>query len=920
MPTHEELKSGTRVRNERFGHGTVEFDKGLTTIVRFEHGIEECERGALQIIRSVADSLAAGEWDTPLPVLTKALAASIVSVNDTWGVFSRSRIALLPHQLWVCHRVLSSWPARWLVADDVGLGKTIEAGLILWPLLSKGLVRRLLIICPASLVEQWQLRMRTMFDIRLARYVTEADSERSDFWSTHSQVVASMETLRLDHGGRHQRLFESPPWDLLLIDEAHHVNADEASGPTLVYKLVESLVEQKRVASMIFFTGTPHRGKNFGFLALLRLLRPDLFNPRQPLAQQLPHLREAVIRNNKNSVTDLQGARLFRAPFVTSEVYGYSPEETQFYGKLTKFILTGKAYASTLGASDQRLIVLVLIAMQKLASSSVAAIRRALRGRLERLVTQRQKLQEAKHTFRECLENLGADFVRLENVGQDDELSRLEEEIATLAAGVQLMQEEEPRLRELLTAAEQVQSETKIEKILSIVENRFSGRSVVFFTEYKATQSLLMSVLIRRFGEDCVAFINGENRAEDVRDSTGQTRTLRQTREAAADLFNEGRIRFLISTEAGGEGIDLQERCHSLVHVDLPWNPMRLHQRVGRLNRYGQKERVEVVTLRNPETVESLIWDKLNVKIQNIELAFGHLMNEPEDLLQMVLGMTSPSLFRELFVDAAQVPTESLGTWFDQRTATFGGRDVIATVNEIVGNCDRFDYQTAGKDVPPVDLPDLRPFLEAMLFQNRRRFQRSEDGSLSFKTPEAWLSEVGVRTSYEGLVFDRSTRGKNAVARVLGVGHKVIEQALHQALNETACVTSVSSTVLQRPMVIARVSDQVTGRDSPVRSIVLAAERSAESGGWLVLRDWESVRRLNEVLSNLSIILRSACTPLDEHKQLTTSVDAAMSAISEHVSRTDITFRVPLIQAIVVIWPGAAKARTSLDTSEEFLD
>jgi superfamily II DNA or RNA helicase len=452
MPTHEELKSGTRVRNERFGHGTVEFDKGQTTIVRFEHGIEECERWALQIIRSVADSLAAGEWDAPLPVLTKALAASIVSVNDSWGVFSRSRIALLPHQLWVCRRVLSGWPARWLVADDVGLGKTIEAGLILWPLLSKGLVRRLLIVCPASLVEQWQYRLRTMFDIRLARYVTEADSERSDFWNTHNQVVASLSTLRLDRGGRHERLFEGPPWDLLIIDEAHHVNADEDSGPTLGYKLAQRLVDEKRVASMIFFTGTPHRGKNFGFLALLQLLRPDLFNPREPLARQLKHMREVVIRNNKNNVTDLKGQRLFQLPAVTSETYAYSPEEARFYEMLTEFILSGKAYASTLGASDQRLVMLVLIAMQKLASSSVAAIRRALRGRLERMLAQRQKLAEA----RQKLEELGLEYAKLESSGPNDEIGRLEEEIANLAAGVQLMADEEPRLRELLAAADQV--------------------------------------------------------------------------------------------------------------------------------------------------------------------------------------------------------------------------------------------------------------------------------------------------------------------------------------------------------------------------------------------------------------------------------------------------------------------------------
>ena len=116
-------------------------------------------------------------------------------MNDRWGVFSRSRIALLPHQLWVCRRVLETWPTRWLVADDVGLGKTIEAGLILWPVLSRETVRRLLIVCPASLVEQWQQRLKNMFDIRLARYVAEADTNTTDFWHTHPQVVASLQTL-----------------------------------------------------------------------------------------------------------------------------------------------------------------------------------------------------------------------------------------------------------------------------------------------------------------------------------------------------------------------------------------------------------------------------------------------------------------------------------------------------------------------------------------------------------------------------------------------------------------------------------------------------------------------------------------------------------------------------------------------------
>ena len=116
-------------------------------------------------------------------------------------------------------------------------------------------------------------------------------------------------------------------------------------------------------------------------------------------------------------------------------------------------------------------------------------------------------------------------------------------------------------------------------------------------------------------------------------------RSVRKPREAAADEFNAGTVRFLISTEAAGEGIDLQESCHTLIHVDLPWNPMRLHPRVGRLNRYGQQERVEVLSIRNPDTVEARIWSKLDEKLERINEAFAHVMDTPDDLRHLVLGM-----------------------------------------------------------------------------------------------------------------------------------------------------------------------------------------------------------------------------------------------------------------------------------------
>jgi len=164
--THH-LMPDTPVLHPRHGEGRVISDMGPTCIVRFGSRLEQVETGDLDVKRSVESAIAEGRIDDPLTTITRAQALAIRSVNDQWGVFSRSRVQLLPHQLWVCRQVTKNWPARWLVADDVGLGKTIEAGLILTPLLSSGRVKRLLILTPARLAPQWRARLKTMFDIRL---------------------------------------------------------------------------------------------------------------------------------------------------------------------------------------------------------------------------------------------------------------------------------------------------------------------------------------------------------------------------------------------------------------------------------------------------------------------------------------------------------------------------------------------------------------------------------------------------------------------------------------------------------------------------------------------------------------------------------------------------------------------------------
>lgn len=833
------------VRHTEYGLGRVIVDNGESVVVRFEHGIEECLTSNLKTTTAPTRRFQDDAWDSPLEVVTRIQAEAIRSVNDQWGVFSLSRISLLPHQLWVCRKVLEQWPAHWLIADDVGLGKTIEAGLILWPLLSRGTVKRLLVVCPASLVEQWQIRLRTMFDIRLARYVPEADTVKGEFWHTHSQVVASLQTLRADNRGRHDRMLEAPDWDLLVVDEAHHLNADEETGPTLGYRLITRLVENNKVRSSLFFTGTPHRGKNFGFLALLKLLRPEWFDLKKSLSQQLDRLSQVMIRNNKQCVTDLQGKRLFHAPQVSAETYEYSPEEQHFYNLLTEFITNGKAYATSLTASDQRMVTLVLIAMQKLASSSVAAIRRALQRRLARIAESKKSVGDLQEMQRQMSE-----YLDLQDPDNLDALNQVEEKLAEAAGNLLLMQDEAPRLQILVEAASQVTEESKIKKILRLLETRYQNESVLFFTEYKATQSLLMSALMQRYGDESVTFINGDGEALDVVDSTGNSRTIRISRDEASDRFNDAQVQFMVSTEAAGEGIDLQQNCHILIHVDLPWNPMRMHQRVGRLNRYGQTKPVHVVSVRNPDTVESRVWNKLTEKLTQITNALSNVMAEPEDLQELVLGMTSPMFFNDLFTEGSEVDLESFSDWFDQKTSRFGNDDVLDTVQSLLGNSARFDFQQMSDKLPKVDLPDLKPFFSSMIAMNGRRVQET-DGALTFLTPERWITSPRMMREYRDLRFERtSTVGSRAPATG-GVGFAVFDAAMTQARECTACVTALPEELWPNLMFVFQINDRVTTTGATVRSVIAGVMK--DDNEMRLIRDWEILRDLNGVLEKRTL-------------------------------------------------------------------
>ena len=889
------LPQNSVVRHTRFGRGHVIMDDGRSVVVRFEHGIEDCLRTDLVLLPGLPERAATARFDPAVNVVTRILANCILSVNDSWGVFSCSRITLLPHQLWVCKRVLESWPTRWLVADDVGLGKTIEAGLILTPLLSSGRVRRLLILAPASLVEQWQMRLREMFDIRIPMYAAAADTPRSDYWNTTDKVIASAHTLRINTGNRWERLTEAAPWDLILVDEAHHMNVDEQSGRTLSFQLMERLQRRGRIGSLVLFTGTPHRGKDYGFLSLLKLLRPDDFDPQKPLEVQVEKLRSVMIRNNKQRVTDMEGQPVFTAVRPRSETYSYSREEERFYAMLTHFIMTGKAYAAGLGQRQRRMAILVLITMQKLASSSIAAVRRALARRLARLRGTKSKLENAVR-YRQRIEELEAE----DDAANQDEISWLEEMfLDSVSDAIKLNPDEIPALEELLGAADAVDRETKIEHIMSVVDQHFSGRSVLFFTEYKTTQALLMSALQARYGDGCVTFINGDGFIDGVKGAKGRKSKITEDRGWAAHRFNRGDVRFLVSTEAAGEGIDLQEHCSALVHVDLPWNPMRLHQRVGRLSRYGQTEAVDVVTVRNPETVESKVWDCLDRKLDRITLAFQGSMDDPEDMRQLVIGMASPRMYTDVFADAPDLRGARLEEWFDSKTATFGGEDAVKAVATMFGNVARFDFGEAAARIPKVDLPDLIPFFKSLLAMMHRRPTRIDDVRLGFQTPPEWTRDDFTIADHYALLFARESRPREG-EDVAGIGLRVVDRALGAAVDATESLAAMRD--LAGPLAVFSLRDRITGLEGTVRKIVVGLQRDHD-GAWRLLRDWEVLRLLNPAAD------KPRSTVFDAKPSEQVDIAALLTEAEQHLESRlgdlDLPFKLPVTEQLACLIPGS---------------
>lgn len=646
------------------------------------------------------------------------------------GELSNQPFQMLPHQVVVANRVVTSAAdgRRWLIADDVGLGKTIEAGMIMEVLRKRTLGSfRCLIVTPAGLRKQWQEEMQRRFNRHFRLFESNAVNELE----ASQLLIASIDTLK---GKRFDAALRSvTPWDLVIFDEAHHL----ATGTTIQkHDLADRLHREKLARNTLFLTATPHSGNVEHFFNMLRLLRADLFGSVEDVTRGDGRLNQVMIRNRKSEVTDANSERIFKG-LIPAKILrcAPTPEEVAFYEELIRFVRHGYGVAEQLktggkATSTGIAVGFLMTTFRKLASSSRAAIESALRNRLRAL--EEGDSRDSSET--EPDERFGG-----ESEEQRAVAAALTRPPRGKARPQSPIENELKSVRKLLTLLEQLKgTDSKLSFFVKELQKLPASEKCLIFTEYRGTQTALVKAMEDVFGNGSVGVVHGSLPLA--------------ARQEVVRAFNEAaQPRFLVSTEAGGEGLNMQQACHIVFNYDLPWNPVRLQQRVGRVYRYGQTKPVEVYSVRLESNSEAFadgrVDDYLRQKIAEITQRLAEVQGgRAEDIENDVLGQVVESIPLDQL--HAQAVTE--GEARAKQTISEASEHLAKILGDPHGTLALFkglkafdlsDYQEAAARVSDATL-DF--FVREYLARQGESVEPSEQRAVSFRIPAA-LKDVAAR-------------------------------------------------------------------------------------------------------------------------------------------------------------------------------
>lgn len=771
--------------------------------------IETLPAERLEKALSPWEKLAQGRFDDPKDFLLRQLAWQF-SLGNTGGELTNSRTQLLPHQILLTHDVVKMTRRRLLVADEVGLGKTIETGMIIRELVARGEARRVLVIAPAGLVKNWQSELRGCFRLEFEVLGIDFQDHAPATWENKHRVIASIDTLKRPL--RMERVLAGPRFDLIIVDEAHHVSRIRYGSKTQAtqnYRLLEALRGHTR--DLIFLSATPHQGDNYQFWSLINLLDDHLFDSPQALLQHRALLNRVMIRRTKREVTDAQGNALFVRRQVHTESFEPALREQRFYEQLTDYLKTGYEI-SGMGktgrtTSAQRAVGFVMTAFQKMMSSSPRAIRQALRRRLLVLLVREQIALEKKRKT-DFDPALPAQIVRIQ-----DEMRILSREILTTVqtaindadADAYIAQVRQRIVRKLTEAEESTEwsldadeegdegvygdaeipdetvrvrelarlvpegTDRKFDRLLAVVSQLRAAKEnerFIIFTQYRETLEFLRLELARIFGADRIATIKGGPLEDKI--------------EAAERFWDENGAKFLICTSAGGEGINLQ-CARILFNYDMPWNPMAVEQRIGRIHRFGQKDVSQVYNLVAKDTVEDRIYGLLTNKLLAIAQAIGKTdpeTGEPlEDFRTEILGYlgSSPNyqqLFRQALLDKDYKRTER--EIEEMMRQAQEARDALSQLSQ---DLTHFNLDHYRKITGQFHLAQLGLWCRESIIRLGGSVLPTGD-FWRIVTPDCLKGFTQVNAQYDMVTFDRALATRTKKCEMFGIGHPLVDALL----------------------------------------------------------------------------------------------------------------------------------------------
>lgn len=726
-----EMLPGARVTHADLGEGVV-LETSRDGYVRafFGAGERRVPLAALQPTLSRTDRMLDNVAGTPerLRAIRLTLQAHMLPLMESAAALTSARIDLLPHQVVLTHRVATASPRRFLIADEVGLGKTVETALILRELASRGELERALMVVPAGLVNNWHRELNEVFGLDFEVFGSEGDvtDRKSNAFAKHHRLIASIDTLK--RPARVKRLLEAPRWDLVVFDEAHHLTAAQEGRRvrrTENYKLAEALKGHTR--DLLLLSATPHQGHHFPFWMLVQLLNSTLFRSVDEMIAQRHRLSSVVFRRTKADACRPDGSPLFARRWVHTESFVMSDAERRFYEALQRYLQDGFDLAKRQGGKGRALGFLMAI-FQKIAASSFAAVRRTLRRRMLALTIHEAVLRdraldidrrEALYTeargliheeYRCPLDAVGRSQVDqiladlklkvVRRLDDDEETlaaatdpyggemsAQSAEDLASLVVSVHLP-EERHRISEMLATFPQGR-ETKVEKLLAglgVLWRQNSHEKVVIFATYLGTVEQIAKDIEAVYPGQGVAVLRGGDHGAKL----AAERRFRQ---------KDG-PRVLVCTAAGREGINLQF-ARVLFNFDLPWNPMDVEQRIGRIHRYGQRDTAQVYNLILSDTIEGRIFLMLDQKLVEIARALGKVDeagNIAEDLRAQVLGQLSERLNYDRLYQAALSDPELQRTQIELDAALANASEARQVVFELFQDLEGFSIE------------DYRPF------------------------------------------------------------------------------------------------------------------------------------------------------------------------------------------------------------------